>query len=103
MPGPFNQRAIYCSRSGELLIGGQDGLDIINTLNLGDGNTKERPVFSGLLLFDHEVEVGEKIDGGVILEKALDMQGEISLAYHQNQFTIHMASDNGGVNNSTRY
>ena len=102
-PGPFNQRAIYCSRSGELLIGGQDGLDIINTLNLGDGNTKERPVFSGLVLFDHEVEVGEKIDGGVILEKALDMQGEISLAYHQNQFTIHMASDNGGVNNSTRF
>jgi hypothetical protein len=49
------------------------------------------------------VEVGEKIDGGVILEKALDMQGEISLAYHQNQFTIHMASDNGGVNNSTRF
>ena len=102
-PGPFNQRAIYCSRSGELLIGGQDGLDIINTLNLGDGNTKERQVFSGLVLFDHEVEVGEKIDGGVILEKALDMQGEISLAYHQNQFTIHMASDNGGVNNSTRF
>ncbi len=102
-PGPFNQRAIYCSRSGELLIGGQDGLDIINTLNLGDGNTKERPVFSGLVLFDHEVEVGEKIDGGVILEKSLDMQGEISLAYHQNQFTIHMASDNGGVNNSTRF
>ena len=102
-PGPFNQRAIYCSRSGELLIGGQEGLDIINTLNLGDGNTKERPVFSGLVLFDHEVEVGEKIDGGVILEKALDMQGEISLAYHQNQFTIHMASDNGGVNNSTRF
>lgn len=101
--GPFNQRAIYCSRSGELLIGGQDGLDIINTLNLGDGNTKERPVFSGLVLFDHEVEVGEKIDGNVILEKALDMQGEISLSYHQNQFTIHMASDNGGVNNSTRF
>ena len=31
------------------------------------------------------------------------MQGEISLSYSQNQFTIHMASDNGGVNNSTRF
>ena len=102
-PGPFNQRAIYCSRSGELLIGGQDGLDIINTLNLGDGNGKERPVFSGLVIFDHEVEVGEKIDGRLILEKCLDMQREISLSYAQNQFTIHMASDNGGVNNSTRF
>ena len=84
-------------------MGGQDGLDIISTLKLGDGNSKERPVFSGLVIFDHDVEVGEKIDGRVILEKALDMQGEISLSYSQNQFTIHMASDNGGVNNSTRF
>ena len=102
-PGPFNQRAIYCSRSGELLIGGQDGLDIINTLNLGEGNSKERPVFSGLVLFDHEVEVGEELDGRVILDEALDLQRRISLSYDQNQFTIHMASNNGGVNNSTRF
>ena len=102
-PGPFNQRAIYCSRTGELLLGGQDGLDIISTQKLGDGDSKERPVFSGLVLFDHEVEVGEKIDGRVILDLALDLQGSISLSYAQNQFTIHMASDNGGVNNSTRF
>ena len=102
-PGPFNQRAIYCSRTGELLIGGQDGLDIINTLNLGNGDSKERPVFSGLVLFDQEVEVGQAYDGRVILEENLDMQKSISLSYDQNQFTIHMASDNGGVNNSTRF
>ena len=102
-PGPFNQRAIYCSRTGELLIGGQDGLDIINTLNLGNGDSKERPVFSGLVLFDQEVEVGQAYDGRVILEENLDMQQSISLSYDQNQFTIHMASDNGGVNNSTRF
>ena len=102
-PGPFNQRAIFCSRTGELLIGGQDGLDIISTLKLGNGDTKERPVFSGLVIFDQEVEVGEKYDGRVILEKALDMQGCIRLAYGQNQFTVHMASDNGGINNSTRF
>lgn len=101
--GPFNQRAIFCSRSGELLIGGQDGLDIISTTKLGNGDSKEKPVFSGLVLFDQEVEVGEKYDGRVILEEALDMQRSISLSYDENQFTIHMASDNGGVNNSTRF
>ena len=102
-PGPFNQRAIFCSRTGELLIGGQDGLDIISTLKLGNGDSKERPVFSGLVLFDQEIEVGEEYDGRVILEKALDMQRSISLKYEQNQFTIHMASDNGGINNATRF
>lgn len=102
-PGPFNQRAIFCTRSGNLLLGGQDGLDIINTMRLGNGDGKERPVFSGLVLFDRDVEVGQEIDGHVILKEALDFQKSISLTYDQNQFTIHMASDNGGVNNSTRF
>ena len=102
-PGPFNQRAIYCSRAGELLIGGQDGLDIISTLRLGTSDAKERPVFSGLVIFDQEVEVGQEFGGRVILDQALDMQGRIRLAYSENQFTIHMASDNGGINNSTRF
>ena len=60
-------------------------------------------MFSGLVLFDQEVEVGQAYDGHVILEENLDMQKSISLSYDQNQFTIHMASDNGGVNNSTRF
>ena len=102
-PGPFNQRAIFCSRSGELLLGGQDGLDIISTLKLGDGNNQEKPIFSGLVLFDQEVEVGVPYDGRVILDEALDMQRRIRLHYSENQFTIHMASDNGGVNNTTRF
>ena len=102
-PGPFNQRAIFCSRSGELLLGGQDGLDIISTLKLGNGDNQEKPVFSGLVLFDQEVEVGVAYDGRVILDEALDMQRKIRLHYGENQFTIHMASDNGGVNNATRF
>lgn len=102
-PGPFNQRAIFCSRSGELLLGGQDGLDIISTLKLGDGNNQEKPIFSGLVLFDQEAEVGVPYDGRVILDEALDMQRRIRLHYSENQFTIHMASDNGGVNNTTRF
>jgi len=49
------------------------------------------------------VEVGQAYDGRVILEQALDMQGSIRLSYDQNQFTVHMASDNGGINNATRF
>lgn len=102
-PGPFNQRAIYCTRSGHLLVGGQDGLDIINTLNLQDENAQERPVFSGLELFNREVEVGEKINGRVLLSMALDTLRSIRLKYSENQFTIQMGSDNGGAKNSKRF
>jgi hypothetical protein len=102
-PGPFNQRAIYCASDGRLLVGGQDGLDIISTLRLGDDHSKEMPVFSGLVLFDQLIEVGEETAGRVILEKALNQQRSITLKYDENQFTIQMASDNGGVNNKTRF
>ena len=102
-PGPFNQRAIYCSRDGHLLIGGQDGLDIISTLRLNENNGKEQVVFSGLELFSQLVEVGVEVNGRIILDEALDQQRSITLKYHENQFTILMASDNGGVNNKTRF
>jgi ligand-binding sensor domain-containing protein len=102
-PGPFNQRAIYCSRDGHLLIGGQEGLDIINTRRLSEGDDKEQPVFSGLVLFDQMVEAGEEINGRMILKEALNLQRSITLKYTENQFTIQMGSDNGGVNNKTRF
>ena len=101
--GPFNQRAIYCSRDGNLLIGGQDGLDVISTLRLGEDHGKENPVFSGLVLFDQLVEVGEEMNGRVILDKALNIQRSFTLKYAENQFTVQMASDDGGVNNKTRF
>ena len=102
-PGPFNQRAIYCSRDGHLLIGGQDGLDIISTLRLNENDGKEQSVFSGLELFGQLVEVGAEVNGRVILKEALDQQRSIKLKFNENQFTILMASDNGGVNNKTRF
>ena len=102
-PGPFNQRAIYCSRDGHLLVGGQDGLDIISTLRLSENNGKEQVVFSGLELFGQLVEVGAEVNGRILLDEALDQQRSITLKYHENQFTILMASDDGGVSNKTRF
>jgi hypothetical protein len=91
------------TKGGDLLVGGQDGVDIINTTKLGETNVEERPVFSGLVLFDQQVEVGDKFDGHVILDEALDFQRSISLEYSENQFTIQMGSDNGGINHCTRF
>ena len=102
-PGPFNQRSIYCTRDGKLLVGGQDGLSIINTLNLVDANSDERPVFSGLEVFNEEVEVGALVNGRVLLDEPLDLCREVRLKYSENQFSIHMASDNGGAKNSKRF
>jgi len=98
----YNQRSTYLTSNGLILIGGQGGLDIINPKALSDVRSKERPIFSGLLIFDEDVYVGKEIDGRVILEKALDEAREVTLRYND-QFTIQLGSDAGNINNSKRF
>ena len=101
-PGPFNQRAICYTSTGMILVGGQDGLDIINTKNLAVGHLDEKPVFSGLQLFDQDVAVGEEVDGRVILKEALNVCREITLNFND-QFTIQMGSNAGSIANTKRF
>lgn len=101
--GPFNQRSVCITRSGLLVVGGQDGIDIINPFYLGQGKTQEKPIFSGLKLFDREVEVGSRYDGRVVLGKALNVCREVVLNHDENQFTLLLASNNGSIHNRTRF
>lgn len=98
----YNQRSTYLTHDGLILIGGQGGLDIINPKALSNVKSKERPVFSGLQLFDEDVPVGREMDGRVILDEALDYCREITLKYND-QFTIQLASDAGNINNGKRF
>ncbi len=98
----YNQRSTYLTRDGLLLIGGQGGLDVINTKSLSNEKSMEHPLFSGLQLFDADVPVGREIDNRVILDEALDICKEITLRY-SDQFTIQLASDAGNINNGKRF
>jgi ligand-binding sensor domain-containing protein/signal transduction histidine kinase len=98
----YNQRSAFVTRDGLVLVGGQGGLDIINPNTLSDSKSKERPVFSGLQIFDRDVPVGREFDGHVILDEALDVSRELTLSVND-QFTIQLASNAGNVNNGRRF
>ena len=102
-PGPFNDRAIWLTRDGRILVGGQDGLDVINPLNIGAGQQQQTPVFSGLRLFDTDINPGESYDGHVILDEAIDVCRSLVLKYAENQFTILLGSTSGEPNNRSRF
>ncbi|MBQ8656174.1 MAG: hypothetical protein IJ527_03840 [Prevotella sp.] len=101
--GPFNERAVWATSDGRILVGGQGGLDIINPLKIGEGKHQETPVFSGLRLFDYNINPGDEYEGRVILDEALDVCRELSLKYSENQFTIELASNSGEVHNRSRF
>ena len=100
--GTYNQRSAFLTRGGLLLVGGQGGLDVINTKKLSSARSKEHPIFSGLQLFDVDVPVGREIDGRVILDETLNVCRDITLRF-SDQFTIQLASDAGVVGNEKRF
>lgn len=101
--GPYNQRSICYTPDGIVLIGGQGGLDIINPEQMGAGRIKETPLFSGLKVFDREVEPSREFDGRVILDEALDVCRQLVLRYSENQFTIQLSSSSGEIHNRSRF
>ncbi len=99
----YNQRSICYTPDGLVLVGGQGGLDIINPQQLGAGRVKETPLFSGLKVFDREVEPSREFDGRVILSEALDCCRELNLRYNENNFTIQLSSSSGEIHNRSRF
>ena len=98
----YNQRSTWVTRDGKLLVGGQGGLDIINTLELQEEDSKEQPVFSGLQIFDQDIAVGKEFNGRVILDEALDVCREISLSFND-QFTIQLSTNVVDIKNLKRF
>ena len=100
----FNQRSVSLTHDGLLMIGGQGGLDIINPNLISQiAISHERPVLSGLLLFEQPVDVGKKINGHVILKKALSMSEDLYLRHYENTFTIQLGSTASNVRNGKRF
>ena len=98
----YNQRSTWLTRDGKILVGGQGGLDVINPALLQETESKERPVFSGLQIFDQDVEVGKKFNGRVILDEALDICRELTLKFND-QFTIQLSTNEVRINNHKRF
>ncbi|MBR1686948.1 MAG: helix-turn-helix domain-containing protein [Prevotella sp.] len=102
-PGTYNQRAVFCTHDGLILVGGQTGIDIINPNRQGSGRKGETTIFIGLNLFDTEISAGETYNGRVILTEALDHCRKLRLRYAENQFTIQLGSNSGEVSNRSRF
>ena len=100
--GPYNQRSICYTKSGLILVGGQGGLDILSPKNLKEDRVKEVPLFSGVQLFNQDVEIGKKTEGRIILDEAIDDCRELSLRYGD-QFTIQLSSTSGEIHNKSRF
>lgn len=88
----FNLYAAMKLKSGELVFGGINGFNLFDPKILNTFKPKPNLQFTDLRLFNKSVAVGEKINGGVVLTKALSETSEITLKHSQNVFDIEFAA-----------
>lgn len=88
----FNYRAICLTHKGDIVVGGQDGINIIHPQQLRSQRRNVRALFSGLILFDHPISANEEYNGRVVLEESLEHSRRLVLEHNENSFTIQLAS-----------
>ncbi|MHB8206293.1 sensor histidine kinase, partial [Mucilaginibacter sp.] len=90
----FTENAAGKTREGELIFGGANGFNIFNPLNIHINNTPSNLVFTNFQLFNQSLQVGEKINGHVILPQSITTSKSIELRHNENVFAIEFASLN---------
>lgn len=101
--GQFNYRASTILNDGSIVVGGQDGINIIPVQAGSRVKKSARVLFSGLVLFDHPLVAGEEYEGRVVLEKSLDFCRKLDLSSKDNAFTIQLASSEVSVPSRSRF
>lgn len=99
----FNQRSLFRTPTGVMLVGGLYGINSFNPQNIKFNKNAPHVLFTDIQLFHQSIKVGMKYNGHVILPEALNAGKSVDLKYSQNEFSIDFASDNFIVPESTKY
>lgn len=99
----FNKRSMLCLHDGRVLVGGIDGVNVINPTAVRRQPSTGRVVFSGLSLYDRPVGVGDTINGHVLLRQELNTMRRLTLGHDENTFTIQLASTVPGLPETPRF
>jgi hypothetical protein len=99
----FNSRAIFLCHNGNVVVGGQDGINIIPPQKTKRSSRQSRALFAGFVLYDKQINVGEESNGRVILHKALRDGGFLTLNHSDDAFTILLASNNVSIPEKSKF
>jgi len=99
----FNEYAAYASREGEIFFGGPNGFNLFTPQQINDKSYDPQIVLTGLQMFNKSVNVGERLNGQVILPQSISVTKEITLKYNENIFSIEFAALNFFNTSKLRY
>lgn len=90
----FNERSCLRLRSGELIFGGANGFNIFDPGGIRSVENRSPLIFTQLDVLNRPVEIGQKIDGNIILRRSVSNSSDITLRYDQNVISLGFAALN---------
>jgi PAS domain S-box-containing protein len=78
-------------KSGEMVFGGMNGLNIFNPNSIKEDTTLPAVVITDFQIFNKSVAIGENAEGRTILKKSISECNEINLSYKENVFSFEFA------------
>ncbi len=84
----FYQYAYMKSSTNEMFFGGINGFNVFNPELIQENNVFPKLAFTGLKIFNKIVQVGQEIEGKVVLSKPLAETQNINLTYKHNVITF---------------
>ena len=97
----FNGRSMLATSDGKVLIGGQEGVNVLMRDSQPAMHDNLHVIFSGVSIFDTPILVGEEYNGHVVLPTALDQSRTLEISHKDKYFTIMLACNE--VEMPTRY
>ncbi len=93
----YNFRSIYSDNRGQIIVGGQDGINAIPSRSQRQMAANTKVLFSGIVLFDHPLSVGENYMGRVIMDQSVNTSRRLNLRYDENAFTVLLSTNHVSV------
>ena len=87
----FKDNANYIFKNGYMLWGGINGLVIFSPEKSEKNNSNVCPCLTNIFIDNKQLNPGEKIDGDILLEKAIQFTNKIVLPYNKNTIELQFS------------
>jgi ligand-binding sensor domain-containing protein len=85
----FLENSSFIDKNGNIYAGSTDGMIWFNPASIKNNYTNAPIKITRLYIYNKEVEIGEKIDGKIILEKDISLTQSIKLKYKHNVISLN--------------
>jgi len=88
----FQELAAVKRSSGEMLFGGINGFNAFYPQRIKQNNSEAETVLTNFTIFNEAVEIGDKINGRVLLKKDISLTESIELKFKENSVSFEFAA-----------